>query len=194
MNKYDGPCSTCGKEDCSGAPRFKGICPMVPKPDAAVVIREDFKSDPEAAQRTYSTTMEILRQKKDSREIVRSLELPPSITSAVEELVDAVQRMEVPKKKQFEEVKQLFKMVEAWKLKPTHIILGGVAFERTDGVCSGNWVLAGTRMTVWTIGALALKGASHQYIQEAYPHLTAEQINASVAFYAMLRHKEVEKR
>lgn len=27
MRHSDGPCETCGKQDCEGAPRFKGVCP-----------------------------------------------------------------------------------------------------------------------------------------------------------------------
>ena len=58
--------------------------------------------------------------------------------------------------------------------------VGSVAFERVEGRCGGTWVLYGSRMTVRTIVSLFDDGASVGRILDLYPHLTEEQVAASI--------------
>ena len=57
-------------------------------------------------------------------------------------------------------------------------------FQREPGICGGETVLRGTRVTVRTVLASLAEGSSFQEILRDYPSLSEEHVRAVVAFAA----------
>jgi len=57
-------------------------------------------------------------------------------------------------------------------------------FQRDPGICGGETVLRGTRVTVRTVLASLAEGSSFQEILQDYPSLSEEHVRAVVAFAA----------
>ena len=57
-------------------------------------------------------------------------------------------------------------------------------FERDSGICGGETVLRGTRVTLRTVLASLAEGSSFEQILQDYPSLSGEQVRAVVAFAA----------
>ncbi len=89
-----------------------------------------------------------------------------------------------------EEIRRLRRMVEGADTSPTrvertehpHIV-------RAEGVCGGDPVIEGTRITVWIIAAMIKRGETVDGILEAYPWLSAAQVYDALAYY----HDHVEE-
>lgn len=58
---------------------------------------------------------------------------------------------------------------------------------KTPGVCGGDACIAGHRIPVWCIVGLRQLGANDAKIQEAYPSITAEDLEAAWDYYAANR-------
>ncbi len=57
-------------------------------------------------------------------------------------------------------------------------------FQRDPGVCGGEPVIKGTRVTVRTILASLAEGARREEILEDFPSLTEEDVRAVIAYAA----------
>jgi len=57
-------------------------------------------------------------------------------------------------------------------------------FQREPGICGGETVLRGTRVTVRTVLASLAEGSSFQEILRYYPSLSEEHVRTVVAFAA----------
>jgi uncharacterized protein (DUF433 family) len=57
-------------------------------------------------------------------------------------------------------------------------------FERSPQICSGQWVIKGTRVLLRTILASLAEGASNEEILSDFPTLKEEDIRAIIAFAA----------
>ena len=57
-------------------------------------------------------------------------------------------------------------------------------FQRDAGICGGETVLKGTRVTLRTVLASLAEGSSFQAILQDYPPLSEEHVRAVVAFAA----------
>jgi uncharacterized protein (DUF433 family) len=57
-------------------------------------------------------------------------------------------------------------------------------FERQPGLCGGEWVLKGTRVTVRTVLASLAEGSTTKEILEDFPTLTEVAVQAVIAFAA----------
>jgi uncharacterized protein (DUF433 family) len=57
-------------------------------------------------------------------------------------------------------------------------------FQRDPGICGGETVLRGTRVTLRTVLASLAEGSSFQEIVQDYPSLSEEHVRAVVAFAA----------
>ncbi len=57
-------------------------------------------------------------------------------------------------------------------------------FSRTPGICGGETVIRGTRVTVRTVLASLAEGASVEEIVADFPTLTPESVRAVIAFAA----------
>ena len=57
-------------------------------------------------------------------------------------------------------------------------------FQRDPGICGGETVLRGTRVTVRTVLSSLAEGSSFQEILQDYPSLSEEDVRAVVAFAA----------
>jgi|SRR6516164_8246186 uncharacterized protein (DUF433 family) len=57
-------------------------------------------------------------------------------------------------------------------------------FQRDPGICGGETVLKGTRVTLRTVLASLAEGSSSEEILRDYPSLSEEQVRAVVSFAA----------
>ena len=57
-------------------------------------------------------------------------------------------------------------------------------FVRDPGICGGETVFKGTRVTLRTVLASLAEGATVEAIMEDFPMLTKEHVRASIAFAA----------
>ena len=64
-------------------------------------------------------------------------------------------------------------------------------FQRDPGICGGETVLRGTRVTVRTVLARLAEGSSFQGILQDYPSLSEEHVRAVVAFAATSAKKDL---
>jgi uncharacterized protein (DUF433 family) len=67
-------------------------------------------------------------------------------------------------------------------------------FQRDPGICGGETVLKGTRVTLRTILASLAEGGSFEQILEDYPSLTQDQLRAAVAFAAASAREDLPTR
>ncbi len=57
-------------------------------------------------------------------------------------------------------------------------------FERSPAICSGQWVIKGTRVPVHTLLASLAEGASSEEIIADFPTIRLEDVRAVIAFAA----------
>lgn len=70
-----------------------------------------------------------------------------------------------------------------------HAVCQGVAFERKEGRCGGQWTFANSRLTVETIDSWFRANVAPSEIQKQYPHKTIDEIEAAIALPASLGTK-----
>jgi uncharacterized protein (DUF433 family) len=64
-------------------------------------------------------------------------------------------------------------------------------FERSDGVCNGLTVFAGTRVPLRTVLASLAEGASVEDIMRSFPTLRPEHVRAAIAFAAQSAAEDI---